>query len=1008
MTGPRRALRPVFAALIGVLTASCGSNKITTTTIDFEVSEGTDLAFDLSPDGRTIVFDLLGQLWTLPVEGGRAEPLTDAVRDTSEDLHPVFAPDGNSIAFLSDRPVGGLGIFTMSLADRKVTRLTTGWHLVPSWSPDGKELAFVGDGTIQLIDLSTGETRPLEIDGLPRAQVSDPTWSPLGESLVFVNAAQDKGRGGAGRLWEVSREGGIASLVGGIDLDVRGPAFSPDGSRLAFFAQDSASLYQLWVTGLDRRPVRLTSHDDVTYLRARWLPGATRLLYHADGKLWTVSVTGGEPTEVPFTARIQLTRKTLTPSVRFTPPGAEREARGHMGLALAPGGSRVAMIALGQLWVFDVGGEPRSVAAMPWNATGLSWSPNEREIVWSAGPSGAEDLYATDLTTGDTRQVTGIPGSETVPSWSPDGQHIAFIHWEPPELSPPMENRSRVQWRLLVTSASTSMVETIEETTDLGTGYTTWGNSGPRQDAPLWSPDSQPSLLFARGRSLFLASLDGGRREIPVPESPQSGDRDPVVNPAHLSWPVAGELVYVEDGLLWRAAFDSDSGRLGEVTRISDDAALYASTSKDGSILYESHDGLRIHRPTGQVEHLGWPLAYRTPLAAPLLIRNVLVITEDGVSGDVPVDILTDEGRFVRIGPSGTVSAPDEVRVVDGGGRIAIPGLIDVHSHLWDDAVLPGQLYYGITTYRDVGSTGVARLAGMRDGIEAGYWAGPRIVYGGVLFMGTGRWTSPSGYLVSDDSARARATGLMAAFGADYLKMRLFDDWAGAAKLVEAAHARGWTSSGHIALPLPIVAAGIDGMEHLGPSGYRTHEFVYDDIIQLFRRADVWVAPTILAHSSVVRVVENPTILDDPETASLVTPYLRWSGLRTPPVGLAERYDRFARVMRATTLKLHEGGVRIAAGTDAPFLPWVLHAELEELVTAGFSPLAALTAATATAAEVLGASDEIGSIEEGKWADLVILNSDPLEDIRNTRDIWMVIKGGEVVDREALKAQVSQ
>ncbi len=964
-------------------------------TVDFETSEGTKLAFDISPDGRTIVFDLLGQLWTVPAEGGVAIALTEAVRDTSEDLDPAFSPDGKSVVFRADRP-GGAGLFIVSLEDRTIRRLTTKpehsffGDAAPSWAPDGRHLAFVRGQAIQVLDVADGELRQLQIDSLPRPVAIHPTWSPDGARLVFANATQDARFGG--RLWEVSAEGGVALPVSDSSLRARAPVYAPDGRRLAFFAPDSAARFQLWLMEPNGNPVQLTSHADVTPLRARWFPDGSTILYHAEGRLWRIPAAGGHPTAVPFTARLQLARKmpTLRP-VRFAPPGTERTARGHMGSALAPSGTRISMIALGQLWVFDVGGEPRAVAAMPPTAAGLSWSPDERAIVWSAGPGGAEDLYATDLSTGATRQVTALPGSETGPSWSPDGQHIAFIHWEKPALGTPPWDWSDVAFRLRTTRANASTAESTEAPLDLGDGFPTWGFFGPSQEAPMWSPDSTPLLLFFKDDgSEFLVSLAGDRREFEISSAP-----------TYTSWSADQKLVYVEDGLLWQASFEADSGKLGEATRISDDAALYPSISRDGSILYVSDHGLRIHRPTGQVEHLGWPLTYHTPTPAPLLIRNVRIIAGTGVTPDAPVDILVESGRIARIAPTGTLAHTDEAREVDAGGRTAIPGLIDLHAHLWDDAVLPGALYYGVTVIRDMGSTGIARLAAHRDAIEAGIWPGPRIVLGGIQFWGTGSLTGGGGYMVADDSARTRAMALVAAFGTSYLKMRWFSDWSGAAKLVESAHASGWPVSGHIALPLPLIAAGIDGMEHLGPSGFRTDEIVYDDIVQLFRHANMWIVPTTISYSSVVTVMDDSTTLDHPETAPFVTPFLRWWARRLGPQRRGS-YERFARFTRISTKRLHDGGVTIAAGSDAPVLPWALHGELEELVAAGLSPLEAITAATQTAARVLGASDEIGTIEEGKWADLVILNADPLENIRNTRDIWMVIKGGVVVDREAL------
>jgi Tol biopolymer transport system component len=225
MPAPFQALRtllPSTMAIVFTVVSGCSSDQGTTHGIDFETSEGTKLAFDVSPDGQTIVVDLLGQLWTLPVEGGRAVPLTDAVRDSSEDLDPAFAPDGGSIVFRADRP-GGPGLFSVSLGDQTIRRLTDQPHVEPSWSPDGQQLAFVQGQRIQLLDLAGGDPRALQIDSLPPPGASQPAWSPTDGRLVFVNAPQ----GAPGRLWEVEREGGVARPLSDVDLRARAPVYSP-------------------------------------------------------------------------------------------------------------------------------------------------------------------------------------------------------------------------------------------------------------------------------------------------------------------------------------------------------------------------------------------------------------------------------------------------------------------------------------------------------------------------------------------------------------------------------------------------------------------------------------------------------------------------------------------------------------------------------------------------------------------------------------------------------------
>jgi Tol biopolymer transport system component len=987
--------------LAAVLLGSCtGSDETDVLTIDFETNEGTALSFDLSPDGRTIVFDLLGQLWTIPVDGGSATQLTDAVRDTAEDREPAFSPDGRSIVFRADRP-GGSGVYLLSLDDlslERLTRATFPGDATPVWSPGGGRIVFVRRSPTfrhSLLIVTVADTTPriLSIDGLPGSApaVSDPMWSPDGSRLVFVNAQLPPSviRRVGGPVWEVSADGGEARPLTDADVRATAPAWAPDGQRLAFFAPDSANAHQLWVLEPGGRPVRLTDQRDVAPSRVRWFPDGSRLLYHADGRLWTIPPTGGAPTEIPFTAHVRFDRRVpvLRP-VRFPQPGVETTARGHAGAALAPGGTRVAMIALSRLWVIEPGGQPRSVATLPSSAAWPAWSSDETEVAWSAGPWGEEDLYATDVSTGRTRQLTSLSGAEERPSWSPDGQYIAFNH------QPTDWGRNPIRVRVIPARAPT--IGSLDSTTDVGPGFVTYSLSQDGDNPINWSPDSAARIVNTTFGTIIRASLTDGVRESPYPEGHA---------PTFMSWTDAGTLVWIESNRLWRAAFDFETGEIGDAVPVSDDAAGYASVSHDGSILFVSDDGLRIRRSDGSVESIGWPLTYTPPVPEALIVRNANVIGPEAPEGTV--DILIENGRIADIAPTGTVPAPDGARVLDAGGRFVIPGLIDLHQHTFEEGMLAGALYHGVTTIRDMGSSGIAWLADQRDGIAAGVRQGPRIVLGGVQFLGPvpGRYTGLGGQLLSDAATTDRALALLSAFDVDYVKMRMFNGWREAAHLVTAAHDHGWPLSGHITSPLPLIAAGLDGGEHLGSSGDRTDGVLYDDMIQLYRTAGMWFVPTISVVTPYEYASGDRWAADDPEKGPFMAP--TWRTIMQPGPGQPDQLEnarRIAGIVRTATRRAHEAGIAIAAGTDVR--PWGLHAELEQLVRAGLSPLEAITAATATAARVLGASDEIGKIEEGKWADLVILNADPLENIRNTREIWKVIKGGVEVDREALLGRV--
>ena len=952
-----------------------------TDTISFETTEATRLAFDIGADGSSIVIDLLGQLWRLPASGGEAVPITNAVRDTSEDFDPVVSPDGRRIVFESDRP-GGRALWIMPADGGRARKLTSRpvsyfAYLTPSWSPDGRRIAYSIGDTLAVLDVDSGAETVPRLDSLPtgfRASAmmprnSSPIWSPDGKRLIFVNTASTANRG-EGRIWEVSAEGGTARPI----TTMRGlaPVLSPDGSQLAFFARDSANRWQVWVQGRDGAPRSVTNHDEVITYRARWMPDGRAIVYSADGKLWRASPAGGSPQAIPFHARVTMPRRrvALKPAT-FANPGEERVAKGLSSVALSSDGKRIAMIALDTLWIGDVGAQPHAVSPAAYaGENALTLSPDGREIAWTRAEraDGTFNLVVTDARSGAARVIAAVGADVFRPTWSPDGPWIAFIGG----------NHLRI-----VDPAKPDSIR------DLGVASPAWGTLS-------WTSGSD---------ALVVAAMDLAEQHSNAQWIPLSGERRKIERfprgPANLHFYPDGHAVWVENDLLWRALFDGPAGLRDKPTALSDEAAVEARYAHDGSILYLSTDGLRLRAPSGVVRRIGWPLRYRAASASPtLLIRGARVIDGRGAPLSEPRDVLLQNSHIARIAPANTIPA-NGVRTIDASGAYLVPGFIDLHAHIWNELSLLSWLHSGVTTVRDVASQQL-KTADTRNTIDAGIHDGPRIVYGGAMFhRSDAGYSTLTDQMVTDSGAIARAVAIQAGMDARFVKERGFQDWRSAVRLVDEAHRHGLTVSGHCEHVLPVVAAGMDGAEHVLDC-FRDRSTMRADYAELARATGMFIVPTAALRFSMVQAIDDSTLVRSADVA----PFLP---LAFKPIYSSDSVARRGRAAYAAVVertersvrRYRDAGVLLATGTDSPF-PLGIHHEMEVLVASGLSPMEALVAATGGAARVLNAP-EIGTIAEGQWADLVLLDANPLDDIRNTRRIREVIQRGRIIDRARLR-----
>ena len=932
---------------------------------EIEVSEGTALYFDVSPVDGAIVIDLLGQLWEMPNAGGATRALTDAVGDIADDRQPAVSPDGQWIATRSDRSEGR-GIWVHSRNGQVHRQVTDSAFVLgddtglPVWMPTAPELLYVRRGTIRQIDLASRNARTLAFDSLPNVSLDEPAVSGDGRHLLVTGpwpggsarALLDGAAGAA--IWEIDMASGRAKRLTQSGVTARAPAYAPDGERIAYFVSDSGRV-RLVVRSADGTTRTVAAEPNIEPRRVRWSADGQALFYVTAGRLRRVSMTGEESRAVPFTARLDLPRQTRTRApLRLVEPGSRVTARGFSGLALAPDGAQIALLALGKLWLIDLDGRVRAAAAVPVTALALTWAPDSRQVVWGDGVEGEQDVWVTDIASGVSRRVTNLRGVEWPLGWSPSGEWIAFTHTD----------SIRV-----VRAPGASGTDSVRNL-----GALRFSEIAAFGSPWAWLPGD--TLLVYGMNQWPVASRACAEAEL----VPVSGDRIKVAQfpcrPGHPTTAADGSLLAIESGLLVRHPRTAAGWDIGKP--LTERAALYPTAATDGSLLYVGPDGLHLRARNNRERTLGWPITFQAPRAPTLLLRDVRIVALDDT--DVgPHDVLIVDGRIRAIGAVGSLALPagDDARVLDAQGRWLLPGLIDTHLHFIDtDIAVPrNALEQGITTMREMwGALGVATA--FRDAIDAGVVTGARVIVSGPPF-----YPSPTGLPITSDflwvptnvAEADRGLALLAGFGAGHVKMRYVQTWFGGTQFVQRANTYDLRVSGHCVHSLAVVLAGVAGHEHADGQCGEWEFGIRDDIAQLYARAGVAVAPIIDLHAESARRSEQ-----------------------MPAEGrarLQRRTDRAGEHAR----RLHDAGATIVTGSDAQNFPGGVHRELHQLVRAGFSNRDALLAATRHAADALGLRGVTGEVKTGYLADLLLLDADPLADINNTRRIWKVIQAGRIV-----------
>lgn len=948
------------------------------------------MSVDASPDGRTLVIDLQGGLWTLPALGGQATRITDEFSDARQ---PRWAPDGKSIVFFAFRD-GGYDLWTIAPDGSGLRQLTRGTFddREPAWSPDGRTIAFASDRgegvggsyNIWTLDVVTGALKQVTRDA---AEERLPTWSPDAKRIAYSSV-----RGDVTELWSVDIATGEERRLRESTARLDAPSWSPAG-KLAYVAGTPTS------SRLEIDGVAVSATENVFPFRVSWL-NANDYVYVSDGRIRRATLGKRSRATIDFSATLRVAQPQYTKRVRDFDSTQPRRALGIVRPVLSPDDTQIAFAALGDIYVQPVaGGDAINVTRDGFLDADPAWSPDGRRLAYSSDKGGKLlQLWIRDLQTGSDRQLTNLATQPLGAAWSPDGKRIAFLDvdgmWGVAGLS--------------VVDVATGQVTKVHATL-AQPGNPTWSADGKRLALPAIAPFSKS---FREGTNQVyvvpVEPADANDRPkwfqpIPQLSIDSRGGCGPVWSPdgTHMAAIYEGTL------RVWPVA--EDGTPLGPPRTLTSEIAHAPSWSADSrTLLYQSADKLRrVEVLSGAAADVPLNLSYRPAISQTrklIHVGKLIDVRRDdpGAATRTGVDILIEGNRLARIGPRGSLNAAGDTEIIDASNLTALPGLIEYHAHVQKDfgaAAHRAWLAYGVTTVRDPGNQPYHGVED-REANEAGVRIGPRIYTTGYL-MEWQRVFYRMGIAISGPAHLEKELERARILQHDLLKsyVRLPDTQQ--KRVVEFAHRIGIPVATHEIYPAALV--GVDGTEHLAASSRRGYSpkqaplgRAYEDVIQLFGRTERLLTPTHFGSLGAF-LARNPTLRSDPR----LDLYPQWAqnGVRNSSEAARRSAPTPNGGSSQTIRKIFAAGGRITAGTDTPVAINLL-SELASYVDAGLTELQALRTATVVPAESLGL--DAGVLEEGKLADMVLVDGDPSRRIDDLAQVRIVVANGRVYDAAAL------
>jgi Tol biopolymer transport system component len=1036
---------------------NAGLPLVTTRTIRFTTDEGTWISLDVSPDGKTIVFDLVGDLYTLPIAGGRATRITEG---PSFDAQPRYSPDGKTIAFTSDRS-GTDNLWLINSDGQNPRALTQNEHslfISPAWTPDGNAVIVSKTSTDQgvydlyLYHLLGGAGRKLTSGEFLDRYVG----ATFGKDARYVYASVGRhGHGMAPGRYQIvayNLETGQMSRKTNARGGAVRPVLSPDGRYLVYatrLATETALKLRDLGTG-DERLFAPSVQYDMQHLGrlsrdlmpgAAFTPDSSALVIAHHGKIWRIEVPSGKASVIPFTAEIE---QRLGPLARFNyslgdPTLTVRQIRSARP---SPDGKRLAFTALDRLWVMDLpDGAPRRLTAANIGEHSPVWSPDGRYIAyvtWDDIEGG--DIYRV--------KVEGAHAAERLTrssafyhklNYTPDGTRLFAVR-EPRRL------RIETLRDAYVLESDESELISLSATGGPDTKVGSIAIGGKDGD-PLWfygtphfATDSDRLYIRDNKDGLVSMRFDGSDRRsvlkvtqweyfrtaqepaddivlsptgnhaiallndqlylITLPSNSPPGQTISISNLLNSPVPIRQVTHVGADFIGWRPdgrGFYYSLGRSFFTYDLAQAESLIRRESATVSDVFDRADTLATTRVDVTIT------LPRDRGEGVVALRGARIIT---MRGDDIIErgvVIVRNDRIEAVGRLDQIRIPAGARVIDVTGKTILPGLLDIHDHInprrhihrtqvWEYLAT---LAYGVTTSRDP-QTGTSDILTYADLVETGMLLGPRR-------LSTGPGIMPKLGITSLEEARNVLRRYSEFYSTQTIKQYLI----GSRRLrqwhIIAARELGLTSTaesgGDFRMNLTLVLDGYPAIEH---------EFemfpMYRDVVELLARSGTIDTVTFIGnpHVSAEHYYYTHEDVYGNEKLQHFTPdeLLTRNALRRSSWYHESQFEY--RQIAAQCAKILAAGGRLGSGAHGNLNGLGTHWNLWALASGGMPLIEVLRSATIYNAEAIGLAKELGSLEPGKAADLIVLNKNPLEDIRHTTTVLYVMKSGRLYEAQTL------